>query len=78
MEGSLSPLQSMCQLQLRRMMCKAFGEICQELSGTEALEEVDKYSTTRFCFRGSRFKEKYRPSKCSVEQNSRPGEWLVE
>jgi hypothetical protein len=32
-EGSLTPLQSTCWLQLRKMMRKAFGKICRELSG---------------------------------------------
>jgi hypothetical protein len=41
MEGSLNPLQSTYQLQLWKMMHKAFREICHELSGMEAQEEVD-------------------------------------
>jgi hypothetical protein len=48
MEGSLNPLQSMCQLQLRRMMHKAFGEICLELSGMEAWKEVDRMMEEHF------------------------------
>jgi hypothetical protein len=48
MEGSLNPLQSMQQLQLRRMMYEAFGEICCELSGMEAQEEVDRMMEEHF------------------------------